>query len=641
MVTKNLDLFVSLIGRDKGVAGMFDSVLGKSNQLKNELGNRGGGLIGSIFSANVAADLFVGGLSKGLEVATAGVGALTNAFGEAVNTEQALLTGANNYAAVTGIAFGDAEESIGRMNARLTEVASSLPGTTGEYRKLAVSIIDNVGPAFMGLDGTLDQVGLEDSLVSLSTSFGLLGTTAGVSGDDVSKGLSKMLSGRSVSELGELLLFEQQPALLSEIEKQLDIRNVETLKDLSMADRVKLAEDIGKKFASDEYIGEINQTTGAMLEGFMSTMLDSEEGLFGLNRDVLSARDGTQSVYGQFSDTIKLLIGPSGIFAGDGPLSNLMNALGIEMKDPMLMIYRGVEWVNIQLEGVVELTNDLAERIQGGLDIGESIGGFLGKLSGDTLGQKFGDTWAGLLTRGIELTGGFISDVPWGKIGNEAGEFIGAGVTRLIRNFPYGTFAGFTAKALIGVTDFVVSTGVGILRGIATEVWDWLKNGVTKAVRAMIANPFAIWNAPRTIADGITYASENSGRTSVSANRGRGRDNALRPSAALTAKSNSVRRSGRFDGQGVDGMNVMAAVDMERAAVPSADIVIANSTEAIIPQGSALIKPGSGRSGGSINQTINFSPTLVLPQGSPREMAEQVLAVLNSLVAENMEAQLV
>jgi hypothetical protein len=144
------------------------------------------------------------------------------------------------------------------------------------------------------------------------------------------------------------------------------------------------------------------------------------------------------------------------------------------------------------------------------------------------------------------------------------------------------------------------------------------------------------------MADGITYAKENSGQTSVSAGRGRGRDNVIKPSAALTAKSNSVRRSGRFDGQGVNDMNIMSAVAMERAAVPSADIVIANSTEAIIPQGSALVRPQTGgRSSGGLNQTINFSPTLVLPQGSPREMAEQVLAVLNNLVAENMEAQLV
>jgi hypothetical protein len=362
-----------------------------------------------------------------------------------------------------------------------------------------------------------------------------------------------------------------------------------------------------------------------------------------MNRDVLEAREGTQSLYTQVTTSLDLLIGSGGIFASDGPLVNLMNALGIDMKDPMLMIYNAVEWVNIQMEGGIEIVNDLAERIQGGLKIGKTIGGFLGKMSGDTLGQKFGDAWSGLLTKGIAMISKYIGMVPWGKIGNEGGEFLGGAVTRLIRNFPYGTFAGFMGKALLAVTDFVISTGVGILRGIAVEVWDWLKSGVVKAVRAMIANPFAIWNIPRTVADGITYAKENSGQTSVSAGRGRGRDNVIKPSAALTAKSNSVRRSGRFDGQGVNDMDIMSAVDMERAAVPSADIVIANSTEAIIPQGSALVRPqtGGGRSGGGINQTINFSPTLVLPQGSPREMAEQVLAVLNNLVAENMEAQLV
>jgi hypothetical protein len=243
MANKTLDLFVQITGRDKGVGGMFDSILGKANNLKNQLGNSGGGLIGSFFAAEIGAQLFLGTLNAGLGVATAGVGALTNAFGEAMTNEQSLLAGANNYAAVTGIAFGEAEESIGRVNERLTEIASRLPGETKMFRDLGVSIIDNVAPAFEGLDGSLNKAGLEDSLVSLSTSFGLLGTTAGISGEDTSRGLSKMLSGKSISELSELQLFEAQPALLSEIEKSLQARNVESLKDLDIASRVQLAQE--------------------------------------------------------------------------------------------------------------------------------------------------------------------------------------------------------------------------------------------------------------------------------------------------------------------------------------------------------------------------------------------------------------
>jgi len=369
MANKTLDLYVSILGKDRGVGAMFDSILGKANNLKNQLGNQGGGLIGSMFAAEIGAQLFLGTLNAGLGVATAGVGALTNAFGEAMTNEQSLLAGANNYAAVTGIAFGEAEESIGRVNERLTEVASRLPGETKMFRDLGVSIIDNVAPAFEGLDGSLNKAGLEDSLVSLSTSFGLLGTTAGISGEDTSRGLSKMLSGKSISELSELQLFEAQPALLSEIESQLKARGVESLKDLDISSRVQLAEELGKKFASDEYIGEINKTTGALVEGFLSSVFDPSEGLLGLNRDVSTAMEGTQSVSNQFSDTLELLIGSGGIFASDGPLSNLMGALGIEMGDPMRAIYRGIEWFNIQLEGVVELTDDLAERVQNGLNI--------------------------------------------------------------------------------------------------------------------------------------------------------------------------------------------------------------------------------------------------------------------------------
>jgi hypothetical protein len=359
-----------------------------------------------------------------------------------------------------------------------------------------------------------------------------------------------------------------------------------------------------------------------------------------MNRDVLEAREGTQSLYTQVTTSLDLLIGSGGIFASDGPLVNLMNALGIDMKDPMLMIYNAVEWVNIQMEGGIEIVNDLAERVQGGLNIGKSIGGFLDKMSGDTLGAKFGSLIGDLLERGLDTGRKFFESVDWNKIGNEGGEFLGGAIGTIIREFPYGKLLGYAASAFINVADFVLSTGIGILRSLAVEIWDWVKEGVTGALTGIGKG---VWNAPGNIVQGIRNRDESKMQGSVSAGRGRGRDNAIAPSAALTAKSNSVRRSGRFDGQGVNGLDIMSAVAMERAAVPSADIVIANSTEAIIPQGSALVRPqtGGGRSGGGINQTINFSPTLVLPQGSPREMAEQVLAVLNNLVAENMEAQLV
>jgi hypothetical protein len=273
------------------------------------------------------------------------------------------------------------------------------------------------------------------------------------------------------------------------------------------------------------------------------------------------------------------------------------------------------------------------------LNIGKSIGGFLDKLSGDTLGEKFGTLIGDLLERGLDTGRKFFESVDWNKIGNEGGEFLGSAIGTIIREFPYGKLLGYAASAFINVADFVLSTGVGILRSLAVEIWDWVKEGVTGAITGLGKG---IWNAPGNIVQGIRNRDESKMQGSVSA--GRGRDIAIAPSAALTSASRrNVRRSGRAEGQGIGDLDIMSAVAMERQAVPSADIVIANSTEAIIPQGSALVRPqtGGGRSGGGINQTINFSPTLVLPQGSPREMAEQVLAVLNNLVAENMESQLV
>jgi hypothetical protein len=556
----------------------------------------------------------------------------------AADTQQSLLAASNNYSVISGLSFGETEESIGRINERLTEVASTLPGVTDQYRKIGTNLIGDILPAMEGLDGTIDVKGTEDSVVNLATSFGLLGSK--MQEADVSKAAGGLIGGKkSLSELNDLLFFEENTSFLPEIEKELKKRNVEQLGDLDARARLDVVETVAAKFASPEYIAEINKTTGALLEGFASSLFDQTEGVFGMSRDLIADRDGAQTVFMQVTDTLDLLIGGGGIFAGDGPLVGLMNALGIEAKDPMLMIYRGVEWFNIQLEAVVELTDDLTEKVKGGLSIGKSIGGFLDKLSGDTLGAKFGSLIGDLLERGLDTGRKFFESVDWNKIGNEGGEFLGSAIGTIIREFPYGKLLGYAASAFINVADFVLSTGIGILRSLAVEIWDWVKEGVTGALTGIGKG---VWNAPGNIVQGIRNRDESKMQGSVSA--GRGRDIAIAPSAALTSASRrNVRRSGRAEGQGIGDMDIMSAVAMERAAVPSADIVIANSTEAIIPQGSALVRPqtGGGRSGGGINQTINFSPTLVLPQGSPREMAEQVLAVLNNLVAENMESQLV
>ncbi len=118
--------------------------------------------------------------------------------------------------------------------------AATLPGATQEYKNLATSIQDNVLEAFRGLDGEVDLQGFEDTVTSISESFGALTASSTKQVGNTAMGLTKALSGASVAGLRTNMFFEQNPVILNEIEKKLQELGVETLSDLDIKTRVKL-----------------------------------------------------------------------------------------------------------------------------------------------------------------------------------------------------------------------------------------------------------------------------------------------------------------------------------------------------------------------------------------------------------------
>ena len=615
-MAKKLDLFLSIFGKDQ-TGGMFSSVLGKADGLKNSMGN----VTGEMRNGAIQAELFTKALDFGLGIVTEGAGKLKDAFGAAMETETSIYSPlTNNYAAIAGISFDAAGESVGRINAQLTKDAAALPGVTKNYRDLAGGILDNVLPAFQGIDGSLDTAAAEKSVTSLATSFGLLGSK--LQGADVTKALGLTLSGKSISELGELLFFQENTALLPEIEKQLKAKNVASLKDLDAKSRLDLIQQVGIKFASPEYIAKLSNTASSLLEGFATTLFDQTEGVFGLMRDLDDKTEGSQSVYQQMGFLLDLVIGPKGVFGTSGPVANLFEAIGFKLPDPMRLLYRGFQKTVIFLEGAVEIGNDIAERIQKGASLTRAFGRYVGSFDAGNLGQRMGMITANVLDRGARLLSNTLSRVPWAKIGMGIGEYMGEGTITLFRNFPWGRVLGVIGKSFIAVADFILSTMVGVLRGVAIGLGDWVRDGVVNAAKSVGS---AIWNAPGNLVQG-----------------GRAVSGPYR-AAAPTGRGRTARRGA----DGYDPDNIMALVAAEQAAAPSESIIIANSGERIIPrgaQGNQGVTPGGGGRGGAIarrSTTVNFSPTLMLPQGSTRQMAEEVLKHLNALVGDSLESQLV
>jgi hypothetical protein len=176
------------------------------------------GLTGLIEGATLRANLLSDALSAGL---SKGVSALTSKFKEAADIQLNNITAASTYAALTGRNFADAEKVFSNLDKRINQIASSLPGSTEEYKKLALGIQDNLVPAFVDANGVFNEGAFLDGLTSITRGMGFLAAASNIASKDVSKFTAKFLGGSSISELEKLLFAEANPAFLSLVQKKL------------------------------------------------------------------------------------------------------------------------------------------------------------------------------------------------------------------------------------------------------------------------------------------------------------------------------------------------------------------------------------------------------------------------------------
>ena len=107
--------------------------------------NRLGGII---TAATAAGNLLAGGITKGLELAGAGIAKLAGGFAEVAAMQSANIGTAGDFARLTGKSFADSQDQIDGFGERMSKVAADLPGQNDLYKQIGLGITDNLVPAF-------------------------------------------------------------------------------------------------------------------------------------------------------------------------------------------------------------------------------------------------------------------------------------------------------------------------------------------------------------------------------------------------------------------------------------------------------------------------------------------------------------
>lgn len=608
----------TIVARDQASA-VFDK-LGKSIRNNTALGVVfGNAMTGAIGQASNAVKGLVGGLNDAADVSLSNVGT------------------AGDLAKLTGQSFSESSEDIANFTNRMSKLAADLPGNTSDFVSLGVGISDNLVPAFKDLNGAFDEATFDKFRDSLATAGAIRAEFAGISNQDASLAISKLLGGASVSELRQLKFFEANPAVMAFIEKGLEDTGRD-IKDLSKRELVELADTaLG---VSDEVIEASRSSLKGIMAGFRSTLLDPNTGVFGFLRDLDEDTEGNQSVFASISRVAKKIFSPEGLL-GQG--AAILENLGLDV-DPMRLLADGLgkvgAWLdrtNSWLENIVSMSDDSR---------GFNAGSFIADL-----GTKFTE-W---LTDKVNGMWSDIGELPSNQIGSRIGKGLAVVIDAAmayIKNLDFGAIA----KGVLNIGWIAV-----VAAGTALANLDWSNVGVVLFKGMMIATAAAVVVLGASIAGltapigaaiaGLGVAAvgvfiglknwwTNQGNSIKSAALGfidsiRNLFSEIRERITSVFKgsdgpSGFTGRRTANKATGLDQMGLFSAIARERSAMPSgANPVIANDSELILPRSGqqGLLNALSSKSGNSLsigNITINAGSTT-----DPNALAKQVMKALN------------
>lgn len=485
--SQTLQLVVSAIDKASGI-------LGKVQGAMRGLGGAAGEAQGKSESLSNAIAFGFAKAQVALGLVNQGYAKLQGMIGESANLQLENMSAAQTFAAVAGKSYEEGAAFIDRMNTSLAKSAAALPGATKDYTTLGRTVQDNLIDAFKGADGKLnDMKGFESALIGISESYGVLSAASNVPIGNTALGLTKALGGASVAELRQIQAFEQNPALLNEIEKRLQAVGAKTLKDLDAKSRVALIKEVGEKFVDGDFKKRASETFDGLWQSFMSTLFDPMTGLFGLSRDLDSKTKGTQSAFTSLNTLLNSVIGSGGLFE---QISGILQGLGLTV-DPMRVLKDGVDRVN---QFVVYLNGFLGS-IRTGLgegygNFGEllaskfrvvqaDIANYLSNLGFDTsslqnFASDLGFQASRLLNQGIK----FLNGVDYGAILSTAGATIATGI-----NFMFAS-----------IFSFLAGLDYGQIGGLAFN----LVGGLFKGLNAILDN--LDWSVYAVLAGGLLVA---------------------------------------------------------------------------------------------------------------------------------------
>jgi hypothetical protein len=566
------------------------------------------GIEGAALKANLLANVITNGVSSAFS-------ALNDKFKESTQLQLNNITATSTFAALTGKSFADSGELVQKLNNNLAEAAAKLPGSTQAYKDIALGISDNLIPAFTDANGAFNEGAFLEGITDITKGLGVLGAASNVAAKDVSKFTAKFLGGSSISELKQLLFAEANPAFLSLVEKRL-AESGKKLQDLTVKERTEILKAVQSQLVTPDTIRAASGSVGGLIEGLKSNLFDASSGMFGLMRDLDTKTKGEQSVLTAINDGLDALIGDDGLFS---VLAKSLSELGISFGDPMVTLREGIITFTANIKkfsdnlknlssldsipeligtGLANLVNNAFSFLQG-LDYS-----FIGEITLSAIGNFF---------RGV---GSFLANLDSGVYATlAAGILIQVGVVPAITTLASGLLATFVAgtaglplllvaaaglaiaalaKAIIDNWSQIsamisghfsniiqafkspVALIINLIKGDMDGVRREARNLVT-AVRNLILGPL------ETIRQGITGQS-TAGARQAEKNRKADEIKALFDNGQIT-EDEYIRRT-REVWNGANGFNnssIMEAVAREqRQAPPGTDIVIANSSEAIL-----------------------------------------------------------
>ncbi|AUT00890.1 hypothetical protein CLI64_11045 [Nostoc sp. CENA543] len=435
-----------------------------------------GGLGGAFEKAALKSTLMIKGLEAGVAAVTGLIGKLSQGLSQAVDIQSDNISLAGNLMKLTGQNFQQATEFVDQFSERMSKVAAALPGATSDYVTFGKLVVDDIIPAVRELNGTVNPEKLQKELETVSTYGTLLAQQAKVSSEEASRAVSKFLGGQStLGELSRLDFFEQNVTfrniLISEVNKLGgDIRK------LTVQQRL----EIFKKAANipDEVLKAQQQSIAGLTAGFVSNLFDPQTGLFGFMRDLDKQTKGGQSVLSAVQEGLAALIGDRGLFT---VLGEVLNALGIEVIDPMLALRSVILGINTRIRNLRDGLYQFLDYIDAGKEAGK-------KPNIKLLREEFLSSFLNVDGLGKELaritnniTNG-LRKLDWGEIG----ESLGAGVAAILNELiSYINAVDYKAiNDLTGKIVFAIFKGIG--EAVAKLDWGGL---VIAGLKSNLYNP--------------------------------------------------------------------------------------------------------------------------------------------------------